>query len=208
MNVPVALDHFPVNALTSKVFSFMVKKGKHFSGKVTSLFASMLIQPTKDEGNEGDMTHHRAWMKNVSLKKRLTGKKSKESVSKQGRKSAKAEPSVHKDPLFNELDDDEIDNMETENAQGMGRTRYVLQEEKERKEKEVSTEDVVSTDKEKVSTDRSRVSTDKQIVSNDKQKDSTDRPNEGTVDQTEGRSASPTTPTSTPTIFGDDETIA
>ncbi|GJU33787.1 hypothetical protein Tco_1182141 [Tanacetum coccineum] len=37
VNVPVPLDHFPVNALTSKVFSFMVKKGKHFSGKVTPL---------------------------------------------------------------------------------------------------------------------------------------------------------------------------
>ncbi|GKD95307.1 hypothetical protein Tco_1375144 [Tanacetum coccineum] len=28
----------------------MVKKGKHFSGKVTPLFASMLVQPTQDEG--------------------------------------------------------------------------------------------------------------------------------------------------------------
>ncbi|GKF34983.1 hypothetical protein Tco_0108183, partial [Tanacetum coccineum] len=28
----------------------MVKKGKHFSGKVTPLFASMLAQPTEDEG--------------------------------------------------------------------------------------------------------------------------------------------------------------
>ncbi|GJT55516.1 hypothetical protein Tco_0990570 [Tanacetum coccineum] len=50
MNVPVPLDHFPVNALTSKVFSFRIKKGKHFSGKVTPLFASMLVQPTEDEG--------------------------------------------------------------------------------------------------------------------------------------------------------------
>ncbi|GJZ36485.1 hypothetical protein Tco_0582676 [Tanacetum coccineum] len=33
-------------------------------------------------------------------------------------------------------------------------------------------------------------------------------PDEGTVDQTEGRSATPTTLTTTPTIFGDDETIA
>ncbi|GKC84694.1 hypothetical protein Tco_1140411 [Tanacetum coccineum] len=49
-NVPVPLDHFPVNTLTSKVFSFMVKKGKHFSGKVTPLFATMLVQPTEDEG--------------------------------------------------------------------------------------------------------------------------------------------------------------
>ncbi|GKF21838.1 hypothetical protein Tco_0070476, partial [Tanacetum coccineum] len=28
----------------------MVKKGKHFSGKVTPLFATMLVQPTQDEG--------------------------------------------------------------------------------------------------------------------------------------------------------------
>ncbi|GKG19419.1 hypothetical protein Tco_0376518, partial [Tanacetum coccineum] len=49
-NVPVPLDHFLVNALTSKVFSFMVKKDKHFSGKVTPLLASMLVQPTEDEG--------------------------------------------------------------------------------------------------------------------------------------------------------------
>ncbi|GJW13263.1 putative ribonuclease H-like domain-containing protein [Tanacetum coccineum] len=42
-NVSVPLDHFPVNTLTSKVFSFMVKKGKHFSGKVTPLFATMLV---------------------------------------------------------------------------------------------------------------------------------------------------------------------
>ncbi|GJX04605.1 hypothetical protein Tco_0190521, partial [Tanacetum coccineum] len=50
VNVPVPLDHFPVNNLTSKVFSFMVKKGKHFFGNVTPLFASMLVQPTQDEG--------------------------------------------------------------------------------------------------------------------------------------------------------------
>ncbi|GJU34014.1 hypothetical protein Tco_1182368 [Tanacetum coccineum] len=238
-NVPVPLDHFPINALTSKVFSFMVKKGKHFSGKVTPLFPNMLVQPTEDEGegskrpsepqpipspphpkgssgnhggqsssdkslsgNEGDMTlqsvydlcislctqvtdqakeikhlkaqikklkkkskpvitHHIAWMKSVSMKQRLAGKKSLkkqwmqiESVSKQGRKSTKAEPTVHKDPTFDELDDDEIDYMETEDAQDVGRTRYVVHEEKER------------------------------------------------------RSATPTTPTPTPTTFGDDETIA
>ncbi|GKD00383.1 hypothetical protein Tco_1170657 [Tanacetum coccineum] len=314
-NVPVPLDHFPINALTSKVFSFMVKKGKHFSGKVTPLFPNMLVQPTEDEGegserpsepqpipspphpstdqhetqtnpsprpsptsyipdsipegsggnhegqsssdkslsgNEGGMTlqsvydlcislcthvteikklkkkakpvitHHRAWMKSVSMKQRLAGKKSlkkqwmqKEFVSKQGRKSAKAEPSVHKDPAFDELDDDEIDYMETEDAQHVGRIRYVVHEEKESAEKEVSTKDALSTDKQKISTDKEEVSTDrpnegtdKQEVSTDKEEVSTDRPDEGTVDQTEGRSATPTTPTPTPTIFGDDETIA
>ncbi|GKC00948.1 hypothetical protein Tco_0987084 [Tanacetum coccineum] len=50
-NVPVPLDHFPINALTSKIFSFMVKKGKHFLRNVTPLFNSMLVQPTGDEGN-------------------------------------------------------------------------------------------------------------------------------------------------------------
>ncbi|GJS98311.1 retrovirus-related pol polyprotein from transposon TNT 1-94 [Tanacetum coccineum] len=135
------------------------------------------------------ITHHRAWMKSVSMKQRLAGKKSlktqwmqKESVSKKGRKSAKAEPSVHKDPAFDELDDDEIDHIETEDVQDAGRIRYVL-----------------------VTGQTRNVGTDRQEVSTDKDKVSTDRANEGTVDQTEGRSA---TPTPTPTIFGDDETIA
>ncbi|GJR52993.1 hypothetical protein Tco_1403514 [Tanacetum coccineum] len=248
-SVPVPLDHFPVNALTSKVFSFMVKKGKHFSGKVTPLFSNMLVQPTEDEGeqserpsephltpspshpsevhvepqsdpsprpsptthipdsipesaggNHGDqakqikqlkahikklkkkakpvIAHHKAWVKSVSLKQRLAGKKSlkkewmqKESVSKQGRKPAKAEPSVHKDQLFDELADDTLDYMDTENAQDVGRTRNVVYEEKESAEDAVSTEDVVSADKEKVSTNRSKDSTDKE-------KDSTDIPDE------------------------------
>ncbi|GJZ13106.1 putative ribonuclease H-like domain-containing protein [Tanacetum coccineum] len=246
-NVPVPLYHFPVNALTSKVFSFMVKKGKHFSGKVTPLFTSMLVQPTEDEGapserpseaqpnpslftlgkssgenlggysssdkslsgNECEITlqsvydlclalcaqvsdqaneiqhlkaqikklkkqakpavkHHRAWMKSVSLQQRLARKRSskkqwvhRESVSKQGRKFAKGEPSVHKDPLFDEI-------METEDAQDVGRTRDVVDEENENDE------------------DQSK----------------------GTDDHTEEGSATQTTQPPTSTIFGDDETIA
>ncbi|GKB55556.1 putative ribonuclease H-like domain-containing protein [Tanacetum coccineum] len=146
------------------------------------------------------ITHHKAWMKSVSMKQRLAGKKSlkkqwmqKESVSKQGRKPAKAEPTVHKDPAFDELDDDTMDYMETEDAQDVGRTSYVVHEEKESAEKGVSTEDPLST---------AQPNTDKEEVS-------TDRPDEGTVDQNEGRSATQTAPTTTtPTIFGDDETIA
>ncbi|GJX20777.1 hypothetical protein Tco_0223454 [Tanacetum coccineum] len=120
--------------------------------------------------------------------------------SNPGRKSAKAEPIVHKDLAFDELDDDEIDYMETEDAQDVRRTRYIVHE-----ENEISTEDALNTDQPKVSTDRPDEGTDKQEVSTDKEKVSTDRPDEGTIDQTEGRSA---TPTPTPTIFGDDETIA
>ncbi|GJT56174.1 putative ribonuclease H-like domain-containing protein [Tanacetum coccineum] len=308
-NVPVPLDHFPVNTLTSKVFSFMVKKGKHFSGKVTPLFASMLVQPTEDEGapserpseaqptpspahtsevpiepqtdsspahtsevpieqqtdpsprpspstiipdsipessggNLGDQAkeiqhlkaqikklkkqakpvikHHRAWMQSVSLKHRLARKRSskkqwvhKESVSKQGRKLAKGEPSVHRDPLFDEIPEDTLDHMETEDAQIVGRTRDTVGEEKEIDENILSTEDVLSTDKEKVSTDKEKVSTDRPIVSTDGSKVSTDRQIEGTDEQiestedhTEEGSATQATQTPTSTIFGDDETIA
>ncbi|GJX28857.1 hypothetical protein Tco_0236936 [Tanacetum coccineum] len=162
-------------------------------------------------------------MKSVSMKQRLAGKKSlkkqwmqKESVSKQGRKPAKAEPTVHKDPAFDELDDDTIDYIETEDAQDMGRTSYVVHEEKESAEKGVSTEDPLSTAQPKVSTDKPEDSTDKPDegtnkpkVSTNKEEVSTNRPDEGTVDQNEGRSATQTAPiTTTLTIFGNDETIA
>ncbi|GJR92119.1 hypothetical protein Tco_0216130 [Tanacetum coccineum] len=113
------------------------------------------------------ITHHKAWMKSVSLKQRLARKRSlkknwiqKESVSKQGRKSAKGEPSVHKDPLFDEIPEDTLDNMRLTDAQ-------------------ITAQQKVSTDKEKVSTDRPKVSTDGSKVSTDKEKDSTDRTDEG-----------------------------
>ncbi|GKC01513.1 hypothetical protein Tco_0987649 [Tanacetum coccineum] len=178
------------------------------------------------------ITHHRAWMKSVSLKQRLAGKRSlkktwmqKESISKQRRKSAKGEPSVHKDSLFDEIPEDTLDYMETKDAQDVGRSRYVVNEEKENADAEVSTEDVlstaqqkvsidtpkVSTDGSKVSTNKEKVSTDGSKVSTDKEKDSTDRTDEGTDDQTEGRRATQTiqtTQTPTSTMFGDDETIA
>ncbi|GJR23744.1 hypothetical protein Tco_0972271 [Tanacetum coccineum] len=291
----------------------MVKKGKHFSGKVTPLFATMLVQPTQDEGasserpsealptpspaptsevphepqtdsspahtsevpleqqtdpsprpsptttipdsipetsggnlgghsssdkslsgNEGDMTiqsvydlclslcaqvsdqakeiqdlkaqitklkkqakpvikHHKAWLKSVSLKQRFPRKSfskkhrvHKESVSKQGRKFAKGESSVQRDPLFDEIPEDTVDHMETENAQNEGRTREMVDEDKEIDENILSTEDVLSTDKDGVSTDMEKVSTDRPIVSTDGSKVSTDRQNEGTERQFEG----------------------
>ncbi|GJS43558.1 hypothetical protein Tco_0568601 [Tanacetum coccineum] len=45
---------FDAIRLMGKVFSFMVKKGKHFSGNVTPLFDSMLVQPTEDEGEASE----------------------------------------------------------------------------------------------------------------------------------------------------------
>ncbi|GKA29959.1 hypothetical protein Tco_0716204 [Tanacetum coccineum] len=164
-NVLVPLDHFPINALTSKVLSFMVKKGKNFSGNATPLFDSMLVQPTEDEDlvlqslflisiqqvlvgiievtiqakeikdlkakikklkkkARHVITHHKAWMKSVSMKTRFAGKKSmqkkwmqKEFVSKQGRKTAKSKPTAHKDQPFDDLDDfDAMDYIKTEDA--------------------------------------------------------------------------------------------
>ncbi|GJY30492.1 hypothetical protein Tco_0413987, partial [Tanacetum coccineum] len=137
--------------------------------------------------------HHKAYLKSVSLKQRFPRKSfskkhrvHKESVSKQGRKFAKGESSVQRDHLFDEMPEDTIDHMETENAQSEGRTREIGDEDKDIDEIMLSTEDVLSTDKEGVSTDFEKVSTDRPIVSTDGSKVSTDRQIEGTEDQVEG----------------------
>ncbi|GJX20614.1 hypothetical protein Tco_0223291 [Tanacetum coccineum] len=128
--------------------------------------------------------HHKAYLKSISLKQRFPRKSfskkhrvHKEYVSKQGRKFAKGESSVQRDPLFDEMPEDKIDHMETENAQN-----------------EVSTvKEGVSTDFEKLSTDRpivstdgSKVSTDMQVEGAEDQVKGTDEHNEGTEDKNEG----------------------
>ncbi|GKF61224.1 hypothetical protein Tco_0181278 [Tanacetum coccineum] len=82
--------------------------------------------------------HHKAYLKSVSLKQRFPRKSfskkhrvHKESVSKQGRKFAKGESSVQRDPLFDEVPEDTVDHMDTENAQSEGRTRDIVDEDKE-----------------------------------------------------------------------------
>ncbi|GKD11612.1 hypothetical protein Tco_1196019, partial [Tanacetum coccineum] len=117
----------------------------------------------------------------------------KESVSKQGRKFAKGKSSVQRDPLFDEIPEDTVDHMDIENAQDEGRTREIVDEDKEIEENVLSTEDVlstdkevVSTDKEEVSTDNEKVSTDRPIVSTDGSKVSTDMQIEGTDEQVKG----------------------
>ncbi|GJX26223.1 hypothetical protein Tco_0232519, partial [Tanacetum coccineum] len=151
--------------------------------------------------------HHKEYLKSVSLQQRFPRKSfskkhrvHKESVSKQGRKIAKGESSVQRDPLFDVMressvqrdplfdvmPEDKIDHMETENAQSEGRTREMVDEEKEIEEDMLSTEDAVSTDKEGVSTDFEKVSTDRPIVSTDGSKVSTDEQIEGTDEQVEG----------------------
>ncbi|GJZ42668.1 hypothetical protein Tco_0589923 [Tanacetum coccineum] len=76
-------------------------------------------------------------MKSVAVKTRLA---KKTSLKIKGGK-----PSVHKDPAFDDLDDfvdvdDTLDYMETEDDQNEGRTSFVVLEEKESADKEVSTD--------------------------------------------------------------------
>ncbi|GKB24770.1 hypothetical protein Tco_0864171 [Tanacetum coccineum] len=257
-DVHVPLDHFPIPTLTKKVLTFMVKKGKNFSGKVTHLFDSMLDQQTEDEGdaserpsdsppipsppylsedqpqtqfapsprpspsiavpdpegsggnhggqssnnaslsgNEDGLTLQSVYELCVSLCKQVTAQakeiKALKALGRKSVKSFKGEPSVHKDPAFENLDDfvevdDTLDYMESEDAQDEGRTSSVMLEEKESANEGVSTEAPVSTDK---------------------QYESIDKKNDGTVTQTASTSTSTSTPiTPTPTVFGDDETIA
>ncbi|GJT98573.1 hypothetical protein Tco_1094091 [Tanacetum coccineum] len=108
--------------------------------------------------------HHRAWLKIF----------------------AKGEPSVQREPLFDELPEDTVDYIETENAQDVGRIREIVDEEKELDEDILSTEYVLSTDKEKVSTNKEKVSTDRPTVSTDGSKVSTDKQIEGTDEQIKG----------------------
>ncbi|GJX43609.1 hypothetical protein Tco_0260285 [Tanacetum coccineum] len=165
------------------------------------------------------ITHHKAWMKTRLERKTSLKKKGvhKEYVSKQGRKyvkSFKGESSAHKDLAFDDLDDivdDTLDYMETEDAQDEGRISSVVLEEKENVDKEVSTEAPVRTVKPNEGTDKKNKGNDKQDGGTDSTKVSTDRQGEGTIDQNEGKSATQTAPTTTstptstptPTMFGD-----
>ncbi|GJU79474.1 hypothetical protein Tco_1281839 [Tanacetum coccineum] len=131
-NVADLLTKIPGSSMPLTV-SDQAKEIQHLKAQITKL--KKQAKPV--------IKHHRAWMKSVSLKQRLTRKSfskkqrvHKESVSTQGRKFAK------------------------ENAQDEGRTRDIVDEDKEIKGNILSTEDVLSTAKETVSTDKENVSTD------------------------------------------------
>ncbi|GKD76112.1 hypothetical protein Tco_1334394, partial [Tanacetum coccineum] len=199
-----------------KQVSDQAKEIKLLTGQITKL----------EKQAKPVIKHFKAYLKTVSLQQKLSRKSSskkqrmqKKNVSKQGRKIAKGESTVQRDPLFDVMPEDKIDHMETEDAQSEGRTREMVDEDKEIDEVRLSTKERVSTDSEKVSTDFEKVSTDKQIVSTDGSKVSTDEQIEGaddqvesTEDQTKEEIATQASQTSTQTptsmIFGDDETIA
>ncbi|GJU28490.1 hypothetical protein Tco_1167111 [Tanacetum coccineum] len=155
------------------------------------------------------------------LKAKITKPRSKLNLEKK----AKGESEVQRDPLFDVMPEDKIDHMEIENAQSEGRTRELVDEDKKFDEDRLSTEDVVSTDKEGVSTEEhnesteDKVSTDEQTEGTEESNESTEEifessvgQREGTEDQTKEEIASKASQTSTQTptsmTFGDDETIA
>ncbi|GJX01679.1 hypothetical protein Tco_0185592 [Tanacetum coccineum] len=293
-NISVPLDHFPVNSLTSKVFSFMIKRGKRFSGKVTPLFDTMLVQPTQAEGasserlsdaqpspspaptsevpneslpdstsaqpsevpfeqqpepspspsprpspqpsptptipdsiqepsgenhedhssndaslsgNEDEMTLQNVYDLCISLCQQVTDQ-AKEiqllkakitKLKKQAQLSSQHFKRISEDCLIAEKNPQEellkeakdaqkeynIDHMEADNAQSEGRTKEMVDEDKELDEDRLSTEDKVSTDFEKVSTDKPLVSTDGSKVSTDEQIEGADDQVEGTEENNE-----------------------
>ncbi|GJX85827.1 hypothetical protein Tco_0336601 [Tanacetum coccineum] len=65
------------------------------------------------------------------------------------KKIAKGESTVQRDPMFDVMPEDNIDHMETEDAQSEGRTKEMVDEDKEIDEDRLSTEEAVSTDIEK-----------------------------------------------------------
>ncbi|GJX44306.1 hypothetical protein Tco_0260982 [Tanacetum coccineum] len=80
--------------------------------------------------------HHRAWMQSVSLKQRLARKRSskKQWVTKSHlypnneRKIAKGTTFVQIDPLFDEIPEDTVDHMETEECSGCGEDKRIVEE--------------------------------------------------------------------------------
>ncbi|GJX04458.1 putative ribonuclease H-like domain-containing protein [Tanacetum coccineum] len=114
--------------------------------------------------------HHRTWLKSVSLKQRFPSK----SFSKKHR--------VHKESVSKQVEKGPA----KQKAQGRGRTREMVEEDKEIDEIRLSTEDVVSTDKEVVSTDKEKVSTDEHIKGTKEHKECTEEHNEGAKAQREG----------------------
>ncbi|GKG01207.1 hypothetical protein Tco_0305912, partial [Tanacetum coccineum] len=103
----------------------------------------------------------------VQIKQLKKKAKLKEFVTKQERKPAKSEPTVHKDLAFDDLDD-AMDYIETKDAHDEGIVK--------------------DSEETKVSTDRPKVSTDKLKVSIDK-------PNEGTIEPKDGNSDESAVPT-------------
>ncbi|GJY44984.1 hypothetical protein Tco_0433197 [Tanacetum coccineum] len=209
VNVPVPLDHFPVNALTSKVFSFMLKKGKHFSGKIIPLFASMLVQSIKDEGATSERPSEPQPTPSPPHP-------SKANIEPQSDPSPRPSPTPHiPDSILEvsggnhgglQIKANEIKTLEgtyKESSEARKKSLKSNWMQKESVSKQIwyslRTRNEVNAEKE---------GTEDAVSTEDVDKDSTVSLDEGTDDRTEARSATPITSTNTPTMFGRDETIA
>ncbi|GJW87948.1 hypothetical protein Tco_0163288, partial [Tanacetum coccineum] len=91
--------------------------------------------------------HFKAYLKTISLQKRIPKKSSSKkqmmhnkNVSKQGRKIEKGESSVQKEPMFDVMPEDNIDHMEADNAQSEGRTKELVDKDKELDDDRLSTD--------------------------------------------------------------------
>ncbi|GJZ70375.1 hypothetical protein Tco_0633925 [Tanacetum coccineum] len=115
------------------VIEFLFRnEGEHDSPKVSMIFDRLYVH-SKD-------SQDRSFSKNIGCTKILYP--TREEVC------LKVNSSVQRDPLFDEIPKDTVDHMETENAQNEGRTREMVDEDKEIDENILSTEDVLSTDRE------------------------------------------------------------
>ncbi|GJU34642.1 hypothetical protein Tco_1182996 [Tanacetum coccineum] len=186
-NVPVPLDHFPIHALSNKVFSFMVKKGKHFSGKVTPLFPNMLVQPTEDEGEGSERPFEPQPTPSPPHPRKLIRLLRERTKTREGLEDIKEEESI---PQVEE------------------ETVKIFQRDKGRLIKLMKREKVLLSNK--VLIGKMKVLTCQKLVP-PKQNLVPTRFEEGTAEpepRESTSSAAQTTPTPTPTTFGDDETIA
>ncbi|GJU63798.1 hypothetical protein Tco_1245633 [Tanacetum coccineum] len=152
-----------MNHLDAKEEVCHVPTGKNIYGNVTPLFPSMLAQPTEDEGAVSERpsetqpkpspTHPSSGGNHKgqsSSDRSLSGNEDGLTLQSVRRKPSKSEPTMHKDPAFDDHDD-AMDYMETEDAHDEGIV-------KENEETRVSTEDQFK------DTDRPRTKTERSIL--------------------------------------------
>ncbi|GJU92799.1 hypothetical protein Tco_1317555 [Tanacetum coccineum] len=212
------------------VFSFMVKKGIHFSGRVTPLFPSMLAQPTVNE-SEGSASptepqstpspsHH-------SLGDQPTETKSLSIPAHTTSPIARGEDELTLQGLFNlyhslstqvKAQAVEIKGLKAQIKKLKKRSRPVINHHKAwlratrlKKRRRVSKQgrkavkSSKGTNREKEGTDREKGSIDREKEGTNRAKESTDKLDEGTAEPKDGNSDESGAPT---TVIKDDETIA
>ncbi|GKC71673.1 hypothetical protein Tco_1117556 [Tanacetum coccineum] len=228
-DVFVPLDHFPVPTLTKKVLTFMVKKGKNFSGKVTPLFDFMLVQQIEDEGEASERPSDSQPIPSPPHP-------SEDQPQTQTDPSPRPSPSIaipdsnpegfggnHEGQSFNDIslsgNEDGSSQEAKERSQTTSHTSQILDEEccieykigkKDFSEEKGGTKGKRRKCADKEVSTEAPVSTVKRNEGTDKRNEGTDKQDKGTTDQNEWKNATQTAPTTTstptPTIFGESDT--